>query len=61
VVIGIGLVVYAFFISRPEYGMLGGILLLQGILNTCCGSGGCAVSATDKTKDKKEITYEEVK
>lgn len=61
ITIGTSLVIVAFFEKNAAYGMLGGIVLLQGILNTCCGSGGCNINPTDQKKETNEITYEEVK
>lgn len=52
---------------QPLLGLMGGILLVQAMLNVGCGAAGCGISRqTRQTTNKKaevnhdEIPYEEV-
>lgn len=49
------------------FGVLGGILLVQALLDVgCCGSAGCDINhpktkETSGTTDSKDVTFEEIK
>lgn len=51
---------------QPLLGLMGGFLLLQAVLNTGCGAGGCGVAAPRQYRQgstqesTKDIEYEEV-
>lgn len=59
---GVSMIVQAYVIKSLPIGLLGGILLFQGVTNTgCCGGGTCGVPLKQKENDNNEIEYEEVK
>lgn len=51
---------------QPILGLMGGFLLLQAVLNTGCGAGGCGVASPKQQaqdagqESTKDIEYEEV-
>lgn len=41
--------IVAFALSKdPIFALIGGVLLVQGVLNTSCGIGGCGFLSTKK-------------
>lgn len=48
---GIGIGIYAVISKDYMFLLLGGLFLLQGVLNmSCCGGGSCLSSDSDNTK-----------
>ncbi len=67
--LGLGVIVLIEAWKNNEilFGLLGGILLFQSLMDVgCCGSGGCDINQV-KTKEKsvtldsKDVTFEEIK
>lgn len=62
------LIIWSAVVDRqPLLGLMGGILLVQAVLNVGCGAAGCRVPARSNqrvkepsTESMNEITYEEV-
>lgn len=56
--------IVAFALSKdPIFALIGGVLLVQGVLNSSCGIGGCGYPQYKKIKeqDVKEVNFEEIK
>ncbi|HLP33788.1 MAG TPA: hypothetical protein VK202_09965 [Bacteroidia bacterium] len=55
--------IVAFAMSKDPVFALIGVLLVQGVLNTSCGIGGCGYPQYKKIKEQevKEINFEEIK
>jgi hypothetical protein len=62
--LGVFMVILSFFKHDGIFGVIGGILLFQAILNTgCFGSAGCAAppKAHARPNDIEDVEFEEVK
>jgi len=48
---------------QPLVGLIGGFLVVQAILNTGCGAGGCGITRAEKqsTEPATDVEYEEVR